>query len=439
MNNLVTAIARETELFVGLEYTPGVQVLPTDAAMNLVLAAGAGSVQQMMRQMDDPQYRNTLSKLDPIITAFDVGKWNFPTLIKTVAGAGTPAPPEIDPLLQALFGLPSDLTQTAWFGNNTRAYLLKPVSPAGTVYPSFSLWSKVGHMMYYVCGATCNVGEFTIAGNDLCKIAWSGEFMRHGFCGTDAVAAADTGSGTSLIIEDARKYFLANSADQFMIQFLDYFTGQPTGVTATVTSINYDTNTLTLLAGVARNGGDLVCPYLPTGTELGTPLYGKYGVARLGGTISSKLLAGLPTTPYIVQSARMTFTNNLRYHPDLKDNQAYPTEYTAPAARTCEGEITVFAYRDLPTFMYKALRDPLYQDYLIIPMQDRNASAGRIAEIHCPRVEWGTPNVGGEDEKTATIPFKSTASPSYNDEAAVVYASAPSSIVSSSTTTTSHS
>jgi hypothetical protein len=437
MNNLVAAIARETKMFAGLETTPGTQVLPSDGGMNLILAAGAGAIQQNMRQVDDPQYRNTLSRLDPIPAAFEVGKWNFPVVIKTVGQSGAPPEPEIDPILTCLFGKAFDLTQTAWFGANSRAYLLKTVSPAGTVYPSMTIWMKIGHVMWYAAGATCNVGEFNVVGNDLCKAAFSGEFMRAGFCGTDAVQATDTGSGTTLKVEDARKFYLAETGDQFMIQFITYATGA-LGAMATVIAVDYVGNTLTLSGTAVRTPGDLVAPYLPAGTETGIPMYGKYGITRIGGTVSAKLIAGLPTTPLIVQSARMTFTNGLRYHADLKDGEAFATEYVAPVARTCEGEVTVFAYRDLPVFMYKALRDPLYQDYLIIPMQDRAGSAGRIAEIHCPRVAWGTPNVAGEDEKTATIAFKATASASYDDEAAFMFAAAASSTVTSSTSTTSH-
>ena len=438
MNNLVVAVARETKLFAGLETTPGTQVLPNASGMNLILAAGAGSVQQMMRMVDDPQYRNTLSKLDPTPGSFDVGKWSFPAVIKTVAASGTPAAPELDPILASLFGKIADTTQTAWFGANSRAYLLQSVSPAGTVPLTFTLWFKVGHMMYYACGATTNVGEFNCAGNDLAKANFSGEFMRHGFCGTDAVTAADSGSGTSLKVENASKFFLSQTGDQFMIQFITYATGA-LGATATVTAVDYVNNILTLASTAPRGSGDIVAPYLPAGTEVGIPMYGKYGIMRIGGTISTKAIASLPTTPYIIQSARVTITNNYKYHADLKDNQPYPTEVVRPAARTCEGEITVFAYRDLPVFMYKALRDPLYQDYVIIPMQDRSATTGRLAEIHCPRVEWGSPNVAGEDEKTATISFKSTASPSYDDEAALMFAPAASSTVTSSTTTVSHS
>ena len=435
-SNLVVAVARETIMYLGLEPSPGQQVLPGGTCVQ-VLASGAGSVQQNMRKMDDPQYRNTLSKLDPIVTAFDTGKWSFPTLIKTVQQTGSPATPglpEADPLFQCLFGLPSDDTQTAWFGDNSLAYLLRSTNPAGTVYPSMTIWFKVGHTMFCAIGATVNQGEFTIAGNDLVKTAWSGEFMRHLFAGTDVVIS---GAGTtSLVVADATKFFIPQPGDTFQLQYVDSVTGG-LGGHFTVTAIDYDTNTLTTTGDAGTAGGpnqQLVAPYLPVGVEVGTPLYGKYGVVRLGSNISTKVQADLPQTPYIVQSCRVTFTNNIRYHPDLKDNEAYPTEYVNPVARTCEGEVTVFMYRDLPSFMYKALRDPLYQDYLIVPMQDRNADQGRIAEFHCPRVEWETPNVSGEDEKTATIAFKSTASPSYNDEAAFVFLAAPSSSVTTSTT-----
>jgi hypothetical protein len=435
MNNLVVAIARETKLFIGTESAPGVQ--QSVGNCNLVLAAGAGSVQQNIRKLPDPQYRNTLSMLDPIVGSFDVGKWNFPAVIKTVQASGAPPAPELDPVLSALFGLPSDLTQTAWFGSNTRAYLLKQVQPQGTVYPSVTIYFKVGHTMFSAIGATVNQGEFNVAGNDLCKGAFSGEFMRHCFCGTDAVDTTDTGSGTTLKVQDARKFFIALPGDTFQIQFIDYATGA-LGATATVTASdgNFGPGTLTLSGTVSRSPGDLIAPYLPAGSEVGIPMYGKYGVLRLGPNISTKVQANLPQTPYIIQSGRVTFTNNIKYHADLKDGQVFPSEYVNPTARTCEGEITVFMYRDLPVFMYKALRDPLYQDYLILPMQDRNADTGRIAEFHCPRVAYDTPNISGEDEKSATIAFKSTASPSYDDEAAFVFAAAPSSATTTSSTTT---
>lgn len=69
------------------------------------------------------------------------------------------------------------------------------------------------------------------------------------------VAAADSGSGTSLVLTDARYFFdgegLVN-ADQIRIS---------TGTYATIASINYATNTITLTAGVSRSDGDPVYLY----------------------------------------------------------------------------------------------------------------------------------------------------------------------------------
>jgi hypothetical protein len=423
--NLVVAIARETLCFVGLESTPGTQVPPTDPGMHMVMTAGAGSVAQAMRKLDDPQYRNTLSKLDPIIASFDTGKWSLPMLIKTVAGTGTPPPPEIEPLLVALFGNPSDTTQTAWFGANTRAYLLKKVNPAGTVYPSITIWFKVGHTMYYAVGATVNVGEFNVTGNDLCKCNFSGEFMRIGFAGTDTVVSITT---TALVVADATKYVITDPAagDLLYIQTLDPVTGVTRG-NASVTAVDYTTNTLTLSTTIAGTlTGDLVAPYLPTGTEIGTPLVGKYGITHIGGVPSTKVQANLPTSPYVITTARVTLTNNIRYHTDLKDGKYFPTEYVSASTRDVAGEITLFDYRNIPQFMYKALRDPLYQDYVILPMEDRQASPGRIAELHCPRVAWDSPTLAGEDEKAATIAFRTTASTAWDDELAFMFGEAPS-------------
>jgi hypothetical protein len=423
--NLVVAIARETMCYVGLESAPGIQTPVTDPGMKMVMTAGAGSVAQAMRKLDDPQYRNTLSKLDPIIASFDTGKWSLPMLVKTVAGTGTPPTPEIEPLLVGLFGTPSYTTQNAWFGANTRAYLLKKVNPAGTVYPSITIWFKVGHTMYVAVGATVNVGEFNVAGNDLCKCNFSGEFMRMGYAGTDTCVS---NSGTALVVADATKYFIPDptAGDILYICAIDPVTGVTKG-NASVTAVDYSTNTLTITGSLTAAAGDLIAPYLPPGTETGTPLVGKYGITRIGGVPSTKVQASLPTSPYVITTGRVTLTNNIKYHTDLKDGKYYPTEYVSANAREVTGEVTLFDYRNIPQFMYKALRDPLYLDYVIFPMEDRQASQGRIAEIHCPRVSWESPTLAGEDEKTATIAFKTTASTAWDDELAFMFGEAESS------------
>lgn len=414
--NSIIAIARETQLFVGLEATCGVQLPPTDAGMNLCLTYTAGQVSQTIRQIDDPQYRNTRSMLLPITASFDAGKFTFPLLLKAVAGAGAPAEPEIDPFLQALFGQAAG-TDATWFGATAhRSYKLVGTNAGGTSYPTMTIWFKVGHLCYYATGATCNQGEFDIVGNDLSKVTFSGEFMRMGWMGSAEVAGSGTGTSLTLAAGTGNRFFTAAAADKLYVGSMDT-AGVVTGP-YTVNSISGDV--LTLNASATWGATDVIVPYLPAGTEAGTPLYGKYGKLRLG-TYATKTFAALPAGTQVIQSSKLSVTNGIRYHADLKDDTQYPTEFVAPGARQVQGEISMFMYRNTPSFNSKAQADPLVPDYVIIPTQDKGNTAGRRIELHIPNATWGTPNAGGEDEKSVSIPFKATATAAYNDEFALVY------------------
>lgn len=411
--NNVIAVARNTKLFVGLESTPGVQIPPSGCST--VLVAGAGSVQQMIRHIPDPQYRNTRSRLLPIVGSFEAGKFQFPCLIKTVAQTGSPATPEIDVFLHCLMGLPAGSDST-WFGSTPhRAYLLLPTTPGGTVYPSFTGWFQIDHTMFYFAGATVNQGEFDIAGNELSKVNFTGEFMRMGWAGTDAPAS--TGSGTSLPVTDASKYYIAQAGDVLTIGIWD---GSTLNGPYTVTAINYGTKVLTLSGGASWTTSDIVVPMLPAPSEVGVPLYGKYGLVQLA-PWSSNTFGALPSPTQVLNSLKVTITNGIKYYVDVKDGSQYPTEYAAPAFRDVKGQIGIFMYRNIPGFNLKALADPLVPDYIVIPTTDLNNDAGRLFEIHVPRAIYMTPAISGEDDKTCTIDFTGVADSNYDDELALVY------------------
>ena len=415
----VIAVARETKLLMALETTCGVQVAPTAGSMQLVLLHAAGTVSQNIRHIDDPQFRNTRSRLLPIVGSYEPGKWSFPTLIKVVGGTGTPAQPEIDTLLTCLMGKAYG-SDTTWFGSTpSRVYKLLGVSPGGTVYPSFTCWFQVGHVVFYAVGATCNQGEFSVVGNELASCTFSGEFMRHGWMGSAKLVGSGTGA-TDAVTEDASRYFIADPDDKLYVQILHADGTLGGNTTISYGGVNYGNNHVTLDSGLTWADGDVLVPYLPMGTEAGVPLYGKYGLVKLG-TFIDKTEANLPAGTQVMTSAKVTITNGIRYHADLKDNKQYPTEYVVPAFREVKGEITLFYYRNIPDFNKKAQDDPLSPDYVIVPAQDKDANDGKIFEIHLPHVVWSTPNMAGEDEKTATIAFTATATTDYDDEVVIRY------------------
>lgn len=421
--NRVIALARETKLAVKVEATPGTLIPANDSGLNLVVMKSAGQVSQNLRRQDDIQYRNTRSRIKPITESFEPGKWNFGCWVHTKGGAGAPTLPDIDTFLHCGFGKAAG-TNTTRFGSTPHVcYELLGVVAGGTVYPSFTAWFQEGHLCRYIAGATVDQMDFNVSGNEIVEIAFSGEFMRMGWCGTDVVDAADTGSGTALVVTDAKKFFLAQSGDTVYIQAVDPTTFAPlSGWTSgiAVTAVDYTTNTLTLGTGAARVAGSLIVPYinLPAEDVAYQPMVGKFGLVKLGAFVDNTF-ANIPTATQVVNMAKITLKNGIKFHSDMKDGQLYPTEYVVPSIREVTGEISMFAYRNITDFMYKNLSDPLLTDYLMLPAQDRLGTAGRLLQIHS-QISYETPQLSGEDEKTASIQFKGIATSAYNDELALV-------------------
>jgi hypothetical protein len=415
--NQVIAIARESKLAVKVEVTPGTQIAANDSGLNLVLLMSAGQISQNLRRQDDIQYRNTRSRIKPIPESFEAGKWNFATWLHTKPGSGAPTLPDIDTFLHCGFGKSSG-TDTTRFGSTPHVcYELLGVQAGGTVYPSFTAWFQEGHTARYMAGATVDQIDFEISGNEIVKFTFSGEFMRHGWCGTDVVVSASAGS---IVVQDAKKYFIAQAGDTLYVQCVDAVTFAPVGSPLPVTAVNYNTNTLTVTGTPTAVAGNLVTPYinLPAEDVTYQPMVGKFGLVKIGAFVDN-VFADLPTTTQVVKTAKISLKNGIKYHADMKDDQLYPTEYVVPSIREVTGEIGLFFYRNVLDYNYKNLSDPLLTDYLIIPAQDRLGSAGRLMQIHS-QISYETPNISGEDEKTATIAFKGIATSAYNDELALV-------------------
>jgi len=74
------------------------------------------------------------------------------------------------------------------------------------------------------------------------------------------VAVSDTGSGTSLVVSDAR-YFQDGTYAPSGTAYADWIAVGTVGNTVQISSINYSTNTITLSNSISRNDGDSVWLY----------------------------------------------------------------------------------------------------------------------------------------------------------------------------------
>lgn len=379
--------ANEEELFVVLESTEGILAYPTSS--NKILAVGAATTNQEVEFLDDEQVRAERSRRTPIKARTNPGSWSFTTYVKPSGSLGVA--PEADVLLECLMGE-------------------KTVNPSTSVVytfdstsnlPSFSLWRKIGHTVFSMSGCTVNQGEFTIAGNEIAQIAWSGEFMRWRMAGTAYAASLVSPAAQTVTVDDATRFLGVGSR-------ITVGADTKSGVGYTVSGINYATNVITIsdvggfVTGCAQ--GAAVAGWYPTsGTEVGDPVHGKLGACTIDGTTA------------IILSGKITVVNNIKYYTDEKNNVLYPTVYGAPGFRDVTGTLQLYFYRNTSSYFYRS--NVQMQDALILPAGN---VAGKIMELSCPAIEYKSPTISGDEEIMLELPLTAVGNAG-DDELAITF------------------
>jgi hypothetical protein len=379
------SLANEEQLFVKKEQVEGTLVYPT--ATDMVLAVGAATTNQEIEFLDDAQVRARRSRSTPIKARTNPGSWSFNTYVKPSGVAGTK--PETDVLWECLMG---DNTPTP---NVKIDYTLDST----TNLPSFSLLRKVGHTVFYMAGCTVNQGEVNVSGADIASVAWSGQFMKWYRAGHSILATTTAAPDDHIHVDDATRYT--------ELSRVTIGSATNTGLGFLVTGVNYTTNTLAIspAVGAVVNSGSAVEAWFPAnGVEVGAPVHGKLGYLTID------------TNTAIVLSATITINNNIKYYTDLKNGLVVPTIYGAPGFRDVSGTLRLYFYKNMPTYFYRS--DYQIQDALIVPA---GSVAGKIMEISCPKIEYKTPVISGDEEIMIELPFTAVGGAAGDDEIKVTF------------------
>ena len=387
MSNCATefSYANEEEMFIVKEVSCGTLVKP--GASDRAYTVGPLDFTYEQEFLDDEQIRPSASKLSQIKGRKTPGEWSYNTYVKPSGTLGTA--PEHDVLFDCALGA-------------------KQVNPATSVVyslanqvDSFSQWVKKGHTVFSMRGCTVQGAEFTIAGNEIAGIAWSGGFMEQGRAGT--IDATGSYSGAEATITLPSKGAQLYTKDMY-ITVGDDDNG---GAGYKITGVNYTNDTLTISPVIQGNPGATpeITPWFPTaGSEIGTPVHGKLGMVTIGGADAIILTGGV------------TLTNNIKYYEDEKNNVWTAERFGRPGMRDVEGNLELYFMKRGPSYFYRA--EYQVSDALILPAGN---VAGYIMEISVPNAEYRTPTISGDEEFVQAIPFIGVASSSYNDELAITF------------------
>lgn len=349
-------IAADQICFAVLETVKGTLVFPSNA--NTVIAtAGYVEMSQNPSFTDSDEVTNSRDVLNRFQDQVPAGSWNVPIYARPSGSAGTA--PMGDVFFESLFGTKTTTTSTS-------------VAYTQDMYkPSFSLWSKRGHTVFFAKGAVCQKLSLSATNKGGAKFDLSGGFMSMGWAGSDEVATAAIAGATTVVVSDAKKFTVgARIWNETKNQ-------TNTAAGFEITAVNYGTNTLTISPALPTGGWsqyDLVSGYLPTtGTAVGEPLEGKQ-IAITFDSVAAK-----------VQSLSFDVDDGVKFMEDEISAQHYPTDYME-MIRNISGNISMYFRTNDVKYFYDGLNNN--QIPVVITVGD---TAGSILTISMTKTELEFP------------------------------------------------
>lgn len=180
--------------------------------------------------------------------------------------------------------------------------------------PSFSLWMKKGHTLFFASGCTVTDMKLDGATKGSPIFNASGGLMRMGWCGEDTIAAISAQSDTTIEVDHVKRFSVGAK--------IYNYTKSDTGTALagyTITAVDYDTGILTISPGVVPAGGwevaDIIKPYLPAGTSVGSPILARDVSVDIGSTTGKAL-----------QSYSLSVNDPVMYPEEISSDD-HPTDY----------------------------------------------------------------------------------------------------------------
>jgi hypothetical protein len=291
------AIAREQRIFAVKEGTRGTLAFPaTDGSAQEIIAAGYGSMNQQPSFTNSEEIKNTRDVTDRFVDQKPAGEWSFPLYARPSGSKGT------EPMGDVLF--------ECFFGSKTVNASTSVVYSQALTKPSFSLWMKRGHTVFFAKGCTVNQLSPSISTSGGVQLSPSGQFMEMGWVGTDTVSS-DTSADDTVTVNNPKRFSIGgriqnttagddNEGDGYEITGVDYTTGEITLGTSLSATWSSD---------------DVIEPFLPSGTVVGEPLEARKSTVDIGSE-----------TGKLLQSLDLTLNDPVNFIQEISTNQ-HPEDY----------------------------------------------------------------------------------------------------------------
>ena len=381
------AIVEGQEIFVVAETTPGTLEFP--AATDLVIATGDGSLNQNPTFTDSEEIADSRSILDSFRDVTPAGAWSIPTYIRPSGTAGNV--PSAAAILEALFG------DETIVGGTSVTYA------CAMSLETVSIWVKKKHAgvdegtVFFAIGATVEQLSLGVTNKGAVKADFSGGFMQLGWCGTDQLNGALSGTETDIVVDDAKKYCVGGR--------IQIGTDNNSDAGYEITAVDVSTETLTISPAKSGAAADdsTVAPFLPTGTKVGSPAENRNATLSVGGAAIN------------FKNFDLTFANGIQYLVDEITTSEYPEDY-AEGKRNLDGSIDLYLRHDDLKYFYDAMENT--DKALILTV---SGGAGSIMTLTMDQCRLSVPAVSSTAPTVSlNIPYKAKASTG-EDEAELAF------------------
>jgi len=377
MSNTV-ALANEQTCFCVLETTKGTAVFPS-AAAQLVVGAGVIDINQQPTFSNSEEIVDSLDVIDRFQDQIGAGTFNIPAYIRPSGAAGTA--PMAGVLFKSLMGLETVVGSTSvTYGQ-------------ATTKPSFTLWVKKSHTVFFGTGACVDKGSLNMTNKGGAMITFSGGFMQMGWAGTDEVDGIVSGS-TSVTVQDGKK-FTAGA-------FVKIGSDDNTGAGYRIASVSG--NVLTMDDSISCADEAVIAGWIPDSySVVGAPLESKETGITIDGAAAR------------LKSLNLDISSPAVYQVDEITTSQYAEDYVEDT-RAITGSIDLLFRQDDLSLFYDGLND--VSKAIIATVGSAGGSICKItfpyAELEVPTVTSNKPTVdlnatltalGSSGEDSATIAF----------------------------------
>lgn len=319
------ALSREQTIIAVAETTKGTLAPPTTSSQ-LIIGAGAAEISQQPSFTDSPEIMDTRDIIDRFQDMMPAGDWSFKMLARPSGSKGS-VPQGAVPL-------------KSWFGTETITGSTSVAYSPAIEKPSFTLWIKRGHTVFFLTGCTVTKAELEITNKGSVECTLSGQGMKRGWAGRDTLSGAEAEGQTVISVTNPKRFCVGariwnkTKADD----------NSDAGYA--VTEVDVSGSTITIGTAVPSGGwssGDTIEGWLPTLTAVGSPIEARDVSVSINSVATS------------IKSLKITFDDAAKYLDDELTTSGYVEDY-AEDVRNISGTIDQRFRQDRLSQFYDAIQ-----------------------------------------------------------------------------------